>query len=107
MKGIMCCLLTLFCFSCSTIKTINPPQDHVNISYKGKKSYCKKIPRIYSGISYNACLLYGEPSNVTNIDSFNGVPFIFIDSAFSVITDTIVLPYTITTQVNKGDIKVN
>ncbi len=107
MKGIISCLLALFCFSCATIKTIDPPLDHVKISYKGKKSYCKKIPRIYSGISYNACLFYGEPSNVTMIDSFNGIPFVFIDSAFSVIADTIVLPYTVVSQVNKGDIRVN
>jgi len=107
MKGILSCLLVLLCFSCATVKTIDPSQNHVKISYKGKKSYCKEIPRIYSGISYNACLLYGEPSKTARIDSLNGVPFIIIDSAFSVVTDTIVLPYTIISQANKGYIRVN
>lgn len=107
MKGFICCVLTLFCFSCATVKTLDPPLNHVEIAYKGKESYCKNIPRIYSGISYNACLFYGEPSTETNIDAINNVPVVLIDSAFSLITDTVVLPYTIITQVNKGDIRVN
>ena len=107
MKETICCLLALLCFSCATVKTIVPPFNHIEISYKGKDSYCKDIPRIYSGISYNACLLYGEPSTTSNFNSFNGVPFIVIDSAFSVIADTVVLPYTIATQMNEGNIRVN
>lgn len=108
MKEFIGILLALSTFSCSTIKTIDPPNNHVNISYNGKKSYCEKIPRIYSGISYNLCLLYGEPSKRVNVgSSLNGIPFVFIDSAFSVVSDTIVLPYTIVMQANKGAIKVN
>ena len=107
MKRILACLLTLFCFSCATVKTIDPPLNRVDIAYKGKKSYCKNIPRIYSGTSYNACLMYGEPSNVTNTSSINGVPLFIIDSAFSVVTNTVVLPYTIFTQITKGNIRVN
>jgi len=108
MKGFSCILLALCASSCATIKTIDPPQNHINISHYGKDSYCENIPRIYSGISYNLCLLYGEPSKHVNIgSSFNGLPFVFIDSAFSVVADTVVLPYTLAMQANKGSIKVN
>lgn len=108
MKGFFYTLLALCTFSCSTIKTIDPLNNHVNISHNGKKSYCEEIPRIYSGISYNLCLLYGEPSTRVNVGStLNGVPFVFIDSAFSLVSDTVVLPYTIVMQANKGSIKVN
>jgi uncharacterized protein YceK len=100
--------LRLCSFSCATIKTIDPQKKHINISHYGKKSYCEEIPRIYSGTSYNICLLYGEPSKRVNIgSSFNGIPFVFIDSAFSVVADTVVLPYTIAMQADKGSIKVN
>lgn len=108
MKGITLILLALFTCSCATIKTIDPPNNHINISHYGKKSYCESIPRIYSGITFNLCLLNGEPSRKENIGStFNGIPFLFIDSAFSVVADTVVLPYTIMTQADKGSIKVN
>mgnify|MGYP001585806861 CR=1 FL=1 len=108
MKGFIYILLVLCTFSCATIKTIDPPKNHINISHYGKKSYCEKIPRIYSGISYNLCLLYGEPSKRTNVgSSLNNIPFVVIDSAFSAVTDTVILPYTIVMQANKGYIKVN
>jgi uncharacterized protein YceK len=108
MKGMISALLVLLCCSCATVKTLDASQNHINISHQGKKSYCEEIPRIYSGISYNFCLMYGEPSDVANIGStINGIPTVFIDSLFSVAADTIVLPYTITTQAKKGSIKVN
>ncbi|MFT7007209.1 MAG: hypothetical protein ACJAXJ_001723 [Colwellia sp.] len=108
MKGFTCILFALCTSSCATIKTIDPPKNHINISHYGKKSYCENIPRIYSGISYNVCLLYGEPSKSVNIgSSFNNVPFVVIDTAFSAVSDTIALPYTIVMQADKGPIKVN
>ena len=108
MKVLTVFLFTLFICSCATIKTINPYNNHINISHFGKKSYCKDIPRIYSGISYNLCLMYGEPSNKTNIgSSVNNVPLVFIDTVLSAVSDTVVLPYTLIMQAEKGDIKVN
>ena len=108
MKGFIYFLLVLCTFSCSTINTIDPPNNHINISHYGKKSYCEAIPRVYSGISYNLCLLYGEPSKSVNVgSSLNNIPFMLIDSTFSLVSDTIVLPYTIIMQSEKGYIKVN
>lgn len=108
MKKLMTILFALCTCSCATIKTIDPPKNHINISHYGKKSFCENIPRIYSGISYNFCLFYGEPSERENIGgSINNVPFVFIDTVFSAVTDTIVLPYTIVMQAEKGSLKVN
>jgi uncharacterized protein YceK len=110
MKGFICLVSVsvLLCCSCATVKTLDPPGNHVNISHYGKKSYCDDIPRIYSGLAYNFCLMYGEPSRTVNIgDSLNGVPFVLLDTVFSAATDTLVLPYTIVTQSQKGSIKVN
>lgn len=108
MKGFISIVLVVCVSSCATIKTIDPPKNHISISHYGKKSYCEEIPRIYSGISYNFCLLYGEPSKRVNMgSSLNDVPFFIIDTAFSVVSDTVVLPYTIVMQADKGPIKVN
>lgn len=108
MKGFISLLFVLSTFSCSTIKTIDPPKSHVNISHHGKKSYCEEIPRIYSGVFYNLCHLYGEPSEKINVgSSWNNTPVIVIDTAFSAVADTVILPYTITMQSKKGSIKVN
>ena len=108
MKGIICLLSLLCCASCATIKTLDPIGNHVNISHKGKKSFCDEIPRMYSGSAYNFCLMYGEPSKRPNVgDSINGVPFVFVDNVFSLVSDTIVLPYTVVSQIKKGPIKVN
>jgi uncharacterized protein YceK len=108
MKRFTSVLLALSTFSCATIKTIDPPKNHIDISHYGKQSYCEEIPRIYSGISYNICLLYGEPSKRINVgSSLNNIPFVFIDTVFSAVSDTVILPYTIVMQTEKGSIKVN
>lgn len=108
MKELLVLLLPLLCFSCATVKTINPINNHVQIEHRGKKSYCSEIPRLYSGFMYNLCLLNGEPSRVENIGStFSNVPFFVIDTAFSVAADTIVIPYTAVQQIDKGNIDVN
>ena len=108
LKRIFILLLSSLCFSCATVKTIDPVNNHVQIEHRGKESYCSEIPRIYSGLMYNFCLLYGEPSRVENVGSrFGNVPFFVIDTAFSVAADTIVIPYTAVQQASKGNIKVN
>lgn len=85
--------LLMICQACATFKTVNPSGDHVDIAYYDKKSYCDSIPRIYSGLSHNLCLMYGEPSKKVNIgNTFSGVPYLLIDSALSAATDTLILP---------------
>jgi uncharacterized protein YceK len=101
---ISCCTL----FGCGTFKTIVPEDNHVFISHGGKESYCKTIPRIYSGICFDACKLYGEPSHSPNLGStLNGIPLFLIDIPLSFVTDTIVLPYTVFKQHQLGNISVN
>uniref|UniRef100_A0A486XU33 YceK/YidQ family lipoprotein n=1 Tax=Rheinheimera sp. BAL341 TaxID=1708203 RepID=A0A486XU33_9GAMM len=94
--------------ACATVKTLTTTTSHVNIEHHGKRSYCQSIPRIYSGFSYNLCKLHGEPSRQVNLgDSFNNVPFFIIDGTFSLVADTVILPYTLYTQNKHGSIDVN
>jgi len=94
--------------ACATIKTLPPTTTHVKIEHEGKKSYCQSIPRIYSGFAFNLCKLNGEPSRQENLgSSFNNVPFFIIDGTFSLVADTVALPYTLYTQNQHGSIDVN
>lgn len=108
MKTITCIGLALFICSCATIKTVEPTQNYVDISHGKYKSNCKNIPRIYSGTSYNLCILYGEPNKSANADTTkHSFHYWAIDSAFSIVSDTVILPYTIYSQIDKGSIEVN
>lgn len=108
MKIVAMIMLALCCCSCATVLTIAPDNNHVRIEYRGKKSYCKDIPRVYSGVMYNFCYLYGEPSRTPNLGStVGGTPFFVIDATLSLVADTIVIPYTAYQQAEKGNIKVN
>lgn len=107
MKIIICLFLTFLCYSCSTIKTISPNNNHINISAYGKRSVCESIPRIYSGVSHSIC----SPGKSSEEDTLNGTPvslvYFCIDTSFSFAADTIFLPFTIYNQFDKGNIKVN
>jgi len=93
---------------CGTIRTLNPPSDHVEISYSGYKSHCTKIPRIYSGTFYDACIFYGEPNYEASENSTKGAFGLFmLDGLLSLSMDTVVLPYTVTRQLIDGSISVN
>lgn len=107
-KVMIILLSIIFIEACSTAKTINPPNNHVAISHRGHKSYCRSIPRVYSGVSRNICKAHGEPSRRVNIgNNFGGIPIIVMDTFFSAIVDTLALPYTVARQINEGNIQVN
>jgi uncharacterized protein YceK len=108
MKILIAALLIVSSTACSTLKTVVSDRDRVDITSQGYDSNCNRIPRIYSGVSYNVCLLHSEPnSNYIGGIGLLGVPVIFIDTMCSAIADTVILPYSIYTQVNDGNIKVN
>ncbi|GGW61315.1 YceK/YidQ family lipoprotein [Alishewanella tabrizica] len=108
MKIFLLSVSAVFLTACATVKTLPPSITHVSIEHHGKKSYCKEIPRVYSGFAFNLCKLNGEPSRQENLgSSFNNVPFFVIDGTFSLVADTVVLPYTLYTQSQHGSIDVN
>jgi uncharacterized protein YceK len=108
MKTIISIILLIFTFSCSTINTVEPPQNHVDISHGKYKSHCKSIPRIYSGTSHNICTLFGKSNKSASVDSArHSFDYWVIDSAFSLVADTVILPYSIYSQMKNGSIQVN
>jgi uncharacterized protein YceK len=90
---------------CGTFQTLAPEKGKVKISYNDKKSYCQSIPRIYSGVAHNFCLMYGEPRK-TSYTAAADLPVWAIDTMFCAVTDTLALPYTVTRQIKDGALKV-
>jgi uncharacterized protein YceK len=89
---------------CGTLMTLANPDQRV--SWGLKRTHCKQIPYVYSGVVYNFCRLNGEAK--TDPD---GVPlktdpvlFMFVgaDILMSGTLDTLALPYTLHRQSN-GD----
>lgn len=89
---------------CGTFHTFAPDNGRVQINYMGHKSYCTSIPRIYSGVMYDFCEIYGEPNNEGTDTPKHLFAFDFMCSA---VLDTVILPYTIFRQINDGNIRVN
>jgi uncharacterized protein YceK len=79
-----------------------------------KGTYCGAIPRIYGGVVWDACQLYGEPPAengytppATPANYTFGPPILpLLDLAFSGVVDTLALPYTLYRQNRDGSIEL-
>ena len=63
-------------------------------------TYCGAIPRIYSGVVYGMCKLHAEPQYVYNDPGL--FMLVGMDLMLSSVVDTLVLPYTIYDQSQRG-----
>ena len=105
---ILVLILSFILQGCGTIRTLNPAGSHIEISHRGHKSYCRKIPRIYSGTAFDICKFYGEPNSTTEPGTVQAdFQILFIDILLSFSLDTVVLPYTALQQYRQGNIFVN
>jgi uncharacterized protein YceK len=86
---------------CGTINTVTRGDSVTKRDLNHVKSPCEKIPRIYSGISYDICVLRGKPSRSV-LWLGPGPELMLVDLALSGVFDTVFLPYTIYQQVNEG-----
>jgi uncharacterized protein YceK len=101
-------MITLLLQGCGTIRTLNPEDNHIEIHYRGHKSYCESIPRVFSGTFNDACLLYGEPNyEETGSSTKSAFMMLLVDGLLSFSLDTVALPYTVTRQIEDGNILVN
>lgn len=96
-------LFSILC-GCGTLNTLSNSDENIAINLKKQKTNCESMPRVYSGVSYDFCKLNSSPSTIYN-DWFLG--FYLVDGVVSAVTDTIVLPYTIFQQKDKGSIEIN
>lgn len=66
-----------------------------------QKTYCQSIPRIYSGLAFDFCVLNAPPDPSGFL-----VPFVLLDLPLSGVVDTISLPYTVYRQVTDGNLGI-
>ena len=101
-------LTVLFLSGCGTVQTVVRSDQVAVNDLKQEKSYCGAVPRIYSGVAYDFCLLHAPPGeNIDTFDHKNATPGLLVDAVMSGALDTLLLPYTIYKQQADGSIVVN
>ncbi len=95
---------TLLLSGCGTYTTLSSPDWELASNLKRKESFCNETSRIYSGVSYNFCMLNSDPS--TRPD-YLLLDFYLHDIVFCAVADTLVLPYTAIQQYENGNLTVN
>jgi uncharacterized protein YceK len=97
-------LLSIMCIqSCGTVTTLSETDQRISSNLTKQNTYCDSVPRVYSGVTYDFCKLNSKP-NSTEIDVLVG--FYLLDGIISAASDTLVLPYTIYQQSERGSIQI-
>jgi uncharacterized protein YceK len=86
---------------CGTVSTVLQSEEDAARGLRRQKTYCQSIPRIYSGLAYDFCVLNAPPDPTGFL-----VPVIPVDFALSGVFDTVSLPYTIYRQAADGNIGI-
>ncbi|QJP93484.1 MULTISPECIES: YceK/YidQ family lipoprotein [Pseudomonas] len=86
---------------CGTAVTVLQGDEAATRSLRKQKTYCQSIPRIYSGLAHDFCLLHAPPDPTGIL-----VPVVLLDMTLSGVFDTACLPYTIYRQAVDGNIGV-
>ncbi|MCI4604623.1 YceK/YidQ family lipoprotein [Pseudomonas fluorescens] len=91
---------------CGTINTVFYEDKSITSSLQKKKTNCDTLPRFYSGISYDLCVLHGPPEpNISNAPGApEAYPWPIMDLIPSLVLDTLFLPYTIYRQSVDGSV---
>ncbi len=93
------CLLILT--GCGTALTVLQGDEDAARSLRKQKTYCQSIPRIYSGLAHDFCLLHAPPDPTGML-----IPFVLLDITLSGVLDSVALPYTIYRQAAHGNLSI-
>lgn len=86
---------------CGTAVTLLQDDEGATRNLRKQKTCCQSIPRIYSGLAHDFCLLHAPPDPTGIL-----VPAVLLDMTLSGVFDTAFLPYTIYRQAADGNISV-
>lgn len=100
-KRAVLALVLLATSGCGTLNTVLREDTAATRELRKQKTYCEVIPRVYSGVAFDFCLLNAppDPSGVL-------IPVALADIAVSGVLDTVALPYTLYRQVEDGNLKI-
>ncbi|MDX9669355.1 MULTISPECIES: YceK/YidQ family lipoprotein [unclassified Pseudomonas] len=108
MKTLAILLATMVLTACGTVQTVVSSDQKTAERLRNEKTYCGAVPRIYSGVTYDFCLMHAELKDGVDVfDYKNANPGVLIDAAASGVLDTLLLPYTIYKQQADGSIVIN
>ncbi|VVM97804.1 hypothetical protein PS858_04955 [Pseudomonas fluorescens] len=93
--------LSLALSGCGTAVTVLQNDEDAARDLRKQKTYCQSIPRIYSGLAYDFCVLNAPPDPTGFL-----VPLVLLDLALSGALDTVALPYTIYRQGVDGNLRI-
>ncbi|MHC8289327.1 YceK/YidQ family lipoprotein [Pseudomonas sp. XS1P51] len=93
--------LSLALSGCGTVSTVLQDDEDAARGLRKQKTYCQSIPRIYSGLAYDFCVLNAPPDPTGFL-----VPFVLLDLTLSGVFDTVSLPYTIYRQATDGNLSI-
>lgn len=100
---ILAYLTALMLSGCGTLITVFQADSVTKRKLNQAETKCESVPRVYSGIAYDFCVLRGKPSQAALW--LVPVPeLIMVDIALSAAFDTVLLPYTIYEQIQRGSI---
>lgn len=103
MKVLLVLVSVVVLSACGTVTTLSSSDQNISNDLSRGESYCESLPRVYSGVAYDICKLNSKPSG-TAIDLVVG--FYLLDGILSAATDTLVLPYTVVKQSEKGSTQI-
>lgn len=90
-----------FLTGCGSVMTVLQDDADVARDMRKQKTYCPSIPRIYSGLAYDFCVLNAPPDPSGFL-----VPMALLDLPLSGAFDTVALPYTVYRQVTDGNLGI-
>ncbi|PPA04654.1 YceK/YidQ family lipoprotein [Pseudomonas moorei] len=93
--------ISLALAGCGTAATVLQGDEDAARGLRRQKTYCQSIPRIYSGLAYDFCVMNAPPDPTGVL-----VPLVLLDLALSGALDTVALPYTIVRQGMDGNIRI-
>ncbi|MHC8364885.1 YceK/YidQ family lipoprotein [Pseudomonas sp. ZT5P21] len=99
--AVMLGVCSLALSGCGTAVTVLQNDEDAARSLRKQKTYCQSIPRIYSGLAYDFCVLNAPPDPTGIL-----VPLVLLDLALSGALDTVALPYTIYRQGMDGNLRI-
>jgi uncharacterized protein YceK len=105
MKIIALLALGLVLSGCGSINTVLRGDEVTSRELIDQKSYCATVPRVYSGVYYDFCLLNAPPEHAGR--SGYAMPGLLIDAAVCAVLDTVALPYTVYRQRQDGSIEIS
>jgi uncharacterized protein YceK len=93
--------ISLTLAGCGTTATVFQDEAEAARGLRKQKTYCESIPRVYSGLAYDFCVLNAPPDPSGFL-----MPLMLLDLVLSGALDTVVLPYTVYRQGADGNIQI-